>query len=117
MASRISSSSVGQALARGLQQRAQLGVLAVLGQQLAGALEVVGGVAVFAGQLGGRLELAVGAAGGREALAVADHLGIGQLALELAEAAFDLGDEVVDHARECRSPPARKPDRGCRHLA
>ena len=89
-------------LARGLQQRPQLGVVAVLGEQLARALEVVDDAPVLGGQLGGRLELAVGPAGGREPLAVGDHLGVGQLALELAEARLDLGDELVDHASECR---------------
>ena len=79
-----------QPLARGVEQRAQLGVVAVLGQQLARSLGVVSRAAVLGGKARGGLELAVRAAGGREAGTVADHLRIRQLLLELAEARLDL---------------------------
>ena len=84
-------------LPRGFDQRPHLRVVAVLGQQLARALDVVGRESVFLGQLGRGLELAVGAAGRREPLAVGDHLRVRKLGLELAEPALNLCDKIVDH--------------------
>ena len=83
---------------------AQLGVVPVLVQELAGALEVVTKARVLLGQLVRGLELAVLAADLRVALAVGDHLGVGHLALELREAALDLFDELVKHGCDGPAP-------------
>ena len=80
--------------------RPQLRVVAVLGEQLPGALEVVAAAcATRAASSLRRLELAVLAPDLGVALAVGDHLGVGHLPLELGEAALDLLDELLDHAR------------------
>ena len=117
MARRISSSSALRR-SREVSSSARSSGSSPLGQQLPGALGVIGRATVFGGEPGGRLELAVGAAGRREALAVADHPGVGELGLELPEATFDLMDEVVDHRRpslgaepgpDSRTPAAAHP--------
>ena len=80
---------------------AQLGVVAVLGEQLARALEVVGELAVLGGERVRALELAVLAPDLGVALAVGDHLGVGHLPLELGVALLDLLDELLDHGPKC----------------
>ena len=94
-------------LPRGLEQRPQLGILTVLGQQIARPLEVVDHVAVLGRQLRRRLELAVRATGSGEPLPVPDHLWIGQFRLELAEARLNLGDEIVNHSTSSVGPEQR----------
>ena len=76
---------------------AQLGVVAILRQQLAGALEVVAERAPASHQLAGGLQLTVLAPYFGVALTVADHLGIGHLPLELGEAGLDLLDQRLEH--------------------
>ena len=82
---------------RALEQLAQLRVIAVLGEQLARAGGIVGGLAVFPRELMSGLELPVGAPNLRVALPVPDHLGVRHLVRKLAETSFDLGDERIDH--------------------
>jgi hypothetical protein len=82
-------------------ERPQLGILAVLGQELARALQVARKRAVL-GREGMRLpEIAVRAADLRIALAVGDHLGVGHLPLELGMTLLDLLDEPLDHGSKC----------------
>jgi hypothetical protein len=85
-----------------VQFLAHLGVLAVLGQEFFGPGRVILSVAPLHGQLGGGLELAVGTTDLGIALAVGDHLGVGQLLTELGEAALDLRNQVLDHAGQSR---------------
>jgi hypothetical protein len=62
----------------------------MLGQQLTSTLEIVSHPPVFGSQFRGRLQFPVGPPGRRVALAVGDHLGIGELPLELGEAVLHL---------------------------
>ena len=98
IARRISSSSSDEPRLGGLEQLAQLGVVAVLGQHLARALRIRGAGAPLLRQLVRGLERAVFASDLGIALAVADHLGVGHLLRELGEAALYLLDELLDHA-------------------
>src|SRR5205085_11554278 len=84
----------------GLKQLAQLGILAVLREQLARAGGVVGRLPVLPREGVRRLERAVGAPDLRVALAIADHGGARRLAGELVETALDLLYELLDHAIE-----------------
>ena len=84
---------------------AQLLVL-VVGEQLAGAVEVAAQPAPFARQDLGVLEVVVGAAHFGIALAVGDHLGVRHLALELGKTLLDLRDELLDHAQSLTPEPA-----------
>ena len=77
MARRISSSSSPIRASEALEHLADLGVVAVLGQQLARARGVVGRAPVLDGEQVGRLELAVRAPDLGVALAVADDRGVG----------------------------------------
>jgi hypothetical protein len=86
-----------QPLIRAAQQLPELGVVAVLGQELTGTGCVIGNAAVFGGQLGRRLDVAVGARCGGEFHTVTDHSGIGELVLQLTEARQDLFDKLVKH--------------------
>ena len=77
--------------------RAQLLVLANLGQHLGRALEVIGELAVLASQRPSGLESAILAAELGVALAVRDHRGISHIALELGEPPLDLLNKLGDH--------------------
>ena len=76
-----------------LQVRAELGVLAHLGDQFLRARGVILGAPPFGGELRGGLDLTVVAAGLRVAFAVGDDGGVRHLLAELGEAGFDLLDE------------------------
>jgi hypothetical protein len=86
-----------EALARALQQLAQLGVVAVLGEELLRTGRVVGRAAPLLGQLGGGLEPVVLAPDLGEPAAIGDDLGVGHRARQLGEAGLDLVDERLDH--------------------
>jgi hypothetical protein len=88
-------------------QAAQLGVVAVLGEQLARSLEVVGELAVLRRQRVRLPELAVLAAHLGVALAIGDHVGVGHQALELGVALLDLLDELLDHGLKCDAAGGR----------
>jgi hypothetical protein len=103
-------------LLRGAQELTHLGVVAVLGQQLACARRVVGRAAPLLGQPLGRLERPVGAADLGVAPLVAHHLRVRHLLGELVEAALDLLHEPLDHADKGTTPAAggstgRRPQR------
>src|SRR5205085_3999801 len=83
---------------RALEQLAQLGIVAVLGQELTGARGVIGGTPVLDRQLVGRLQPPVLAPDLGIALAVVDHRGIRHLTLQIGKSRLDLCSEVVDHA-------------------
>ena len=93
---------LGDAGAGAVEQLAQLGVLAVLGDQLLGP----GGVVLRAPPLlrepGGGRELVEQAARLGVAPAVADHRGVRHLRLRVREAGLDLLDEPLDHAAALR---------------
>jgi hypothetical protein len=86
-----------QAGARAFEQLAQLRVVAVLGEQLAGAHRVVRGSLVLGRELCGRLQITVRARNGGEPVAVADHRRVRELILERPEASQDLLGKLVDH--------------------
>ena len=98
------------ALARGAQHLAQLGIVAVFGDQLLRAGRIVAGMPPLRGKLGGRLQLTVCAADLGVAFAVADHRGVGHLLAELGEASLDLLDQLLDHAASLCGPA--EPHRG-----
>src|SRR3954454_7285107 len=81
-----------------LQQLPELRVVAVLGQQLAGAGRVVRGTPVLNGQIVPLLHPAVLAADLGITLAVVDDRRVGHLLLQLGETALYLRDEVIDQA-------------------
>ena len=78
--------------------RLQLGVVAVLGQQLPCPLEVVAELAILGRQRVRALELPVLPSDLGIALPVGDHRRIGHLTLELRVAALYLLDQLLDHA-------------------
>ncbi len=73
------------------------GVLAVLGEQLAGSLQVVAEHAPLDRELVGLPKAPILAADLGVAGLVRDHGRVRHLALQLGEAAFDLFDEALDH--------------------
>ena len=79
----------------------ELGVVAVLGEELASALEIVLEREPFLRQLVRGLQLPVLAPDRGRALAVRVKRGIGQLPLELGETALDLVNQVFDHTSKC----------------
>ena len=90
------------------QQLAQLGIVAVLGEQLAGPGCVIRGSPPLGGERMRRLQLPVRAPHIGVAALVTDHLGIGHLRGELREPILDLLDEAFDHTAEGTRPqPAR----------
>ena len=95
-----------QARARGRQHLPQLGVVAVLGQQLLGPGRVVRGPAPLRRQLGRRLERAELAPDLGVAGAVGDHRRVRHLRLHVGEARLDLRDERLDHTVESRTAGA-----------
>ena len=90
----------------------QLGVVAVLGQQLPRPLQVVAQRAPLARQLTRLLELAVLAPDLGVALPIGDHLGIRHLPLQLREAVLDLLDQLLDHPPSVTSPGSNGAPRG-----
>jgi hypothetical protein len=88
---------LGQPAGRLGDQPAQLRVVAVLGQELLRALQVVAELKVLARQLVRGLELPVLASNLRVALPIGDHLRVRHLPLQLREAGLDLLNERFDH--------------------
>ena len=90
-------------LARVVELRAHLGVLAALVEHLLRALGVRARQPPLLRELGGGRELVEQPAGVGVALAVRDHLGVRHLRLRVGEARLDLFDEPFDHARKLTS--------------
>ena len=94
-------------LARVVELRAQLGVLAALVEQLLRALGVRAREPPLLRELGGGRELVEQAAGVGVALAVPDHLGVRHLRLRVGEARLDLLDERLRSRRASLRAGAR----------
>ena len=108
IARRSSSSSARSRSGASATSRAQLRVVAVLGEHLARRPRGRrAGAATRRASSLRRLELAVLAPDRGVALAVRDHLRIRHLALELGEALLDLLDQLLDHAAEATCAPVR----------
>ena len=101
---------LGESHLRRAQHLAELGVVAVLGEQLAGTGGVVGRAPVLLRELVCWLQVAVSAAHVRVAGTVADDVRIGHLLRQFAEARLDLLDQLVDHRAESSAPRGMKVD-------
>ena len=93
-------------LARVVELRAHLGVLAALVEHLLRALGVRARQPPLLRELRGGRELVEQPAGVGVALAVRDHLGVRHLRLHVGVARLDLLDESFDHARKLTSASA-----------
>ena len=82
-----------------VHDRAELGVLAVLVEQLARALEVVAELPPLHRELVSVAQAPVLASDLRVASLVRDHGRVGHLALQLGKAPFDLFYEALDHGQ------------------